>query len=165
MNIILIGNNGAGKTTIATRLYKEGYHLLKEGPLGSHHAAMATLCLTDYHIVFDRWNVIDRYIYENEKQYLDLIALCPKEVNRNNVIIYLTNNVTPYDHSKDSTRSVQRPAPTKKDVLESTYLTMVNKIIGLGIHVYHVAVRSDVEETYALVKEIIENVELSIDWR
>lgn len=158
MNIILIGNNGAGKSTLANKLYKEGYHVLKEAPRGKApgHASFATLCLTDFNIVFDRWNVVDRAIYEGELEYINLIRLCPDIINRNNVIIYLTNNTTPYDDSKDPTRSVQRPSIEERTRLDYAYDYYVDGLRKAGIKVHHIEVQKDEDKTYSIVKRIID---------
>jgi GTPase SAR1 family protein len=157
MNVILIGNNGAGKSTIANKLYKDGYHIVKEAPKGStkDHETFAILCLVDYHLVFDRWNVIDRAIYENEYQHLQFLTPFVRMVNENNVIIYLTNNVTPYDNKEDESRSVQRPDYETKRKLDLEYEKFVNQLKQLGFDIHHVEVRPDVEETYNIIKSII----------
>jgi len=155
MNIILIGTNGAGKTTIATKLYKDGYHVFKEAPRGKHHFAAATLCLTDHHIVFDRWNVIDRAIYEQEENHLHLVLNCAEEVNRNNVIIYMRNDVVPYDAGYDDSRSVQRPPSKERIELDKQYYFYTQMLIAAGIDVKTVYVHPDVEATYTQIKQLI----------
>lgn len=155
MNVILIGTNGAGKTTMATRLYKDGYHMFREAPMGNHHAPAAMLCMSDLHIVFDRWNVIDRLIYEEENQYLDIITMDPKLINRNNVIIYLQNDVVPYDGAMNDSRSVQRPSEKTRKDLDKAYYEYTLLLSKKGIMVYHVKVFKDVEDTYRLIKSII----------
>ena len=157
MNIILIGNNGAGKSTIANKLYKDGFHVVKEAPRGltKDHESFATLCLADYHLVFDRWNVIDRAIYENEYQHMHFLTPHVELVNKNNVIIYLTNNVTPYDNKKDNTRSVQRPNHVDKRRLDLAYEHHVGLLRQRGFIIHHVEVKQDVEETYNIIKTIL----------
>lgn len=161
MNIILIGNNGAGKSTIANRFYKQGYHVLKEGPRGSSkfHAAFATLCLTDYHLVFDRWNVVDRLIYEKEEQYLDLIRHSVDQVNRNNVIIYMVNETVPYYNEEDPTRSIQRPDLKTKLDLDNQYEAVVNKLHKLGFIIYLLVVRPDEQDTFQVARAIVKSHE------
>ena len=157
MNVILIGNNGAGKSTIANKLYKDGFHIVKEAPRGStkDHESFATLCLADYHLVFDRWNVIDRAIYENEYQHIRFLTPHVRMVNENNIIIYLTNNVIPYDNKEDDSRSVQRPDYATKQQLDLAYERHVDLLKQLGFIIYHVEVRPDVEETYNIIKSLI----------
>lgn len=157
MNIILIGTNGAGKSTLANRLYKEGYHILKEAPRGNNHAVMATLCLTDNNIVFDRWNVIDRLIYEEESEYLNLILKAPNVVNKNNVIIYMRNDAVPYSDEEDPSRSVQRPSYEERQKLDMEYAKHLGTLHRAGIIFYYLDVRPEIEKTYQIAKSMIEN--------
>jgi len=157
MNIILIGTNGAGKSTLATKLYKEGYHIFKEAPKGHNHALAATLCLTDHNIVFDRWNVLDRLIYENEDEYINLILKAPHVINKNNVIIYMRNDATPYDDSEDPTRSVQRPTYEQRQKLDMEYAKHLGTLHRAGIIFYYLDVRPEIEKTFQIAKSMIEN--------
>ena len=156
MNIILVGTNGAGKSTIAGLLYKDGYHIVKEAPMGNEHEALACMCFSDYHMVFDRWNVIDRAIYEKEDQWLALVKGAPELVNKHNVIIYMRNNVVIYNPLPDAARSVQRPSREDAAQLDIAYATYVKYLADAGVKIYFVNVQKDVQKTYQLVQDIIE---------
>lgn len=158
MNVILIGANGAGKTSLSKILYKQNYHLFKVSPLAPTNMASIVLSINDFNVVLDRWSPIDRAVYANDEELFERAITLKDQINANSIILYL-ENFTDYDSSFDSNRVVQRPDYTDLLRIVNRYRSYVKRMSMAGVHIYHINVRSNINETLDLVQKIIKEAE------
>lgn len=157
-NVILIGANGSGKTSIAKYLYLKGYHNYKLSPLSDNNLASLHLAYAPYGLVFDRWGPLDLAIYRHDDQYLHCIVEDYEMVNKNNIIILL-ENFNHYNDEFSPERVVQRPASGKIMKHVNLYRQYVKDLSNAGLKIFHVNVDKDLNKTLKKIERIIEENE------
>lgn len=154
MNIILIGANGAGKSTIANRLYKDGYHVLKFSPMTDNHDMAVELPTKDYNLVLDRWAVVDRIIYRGDYSWLGKAVLNKDPINEHTIILHLVNHQDNYDPSESDKRIVQRPNEEERKRLAQEYVHATSLLYKLGFNIHTVEVGNE-KDTYKEISKLI----------
>lgn len=157
-NIILIGANGSGKTSIAKYLYLKGYHNFKLSPLSDNNTVSASLAYSQFGVVFDRWGPLDLAIYRHDNRLLQDVVENYSLINENNIIILL-ENANNYSDEFDPERVVQRP-PTGKVMKHVTlYRNYVRDLSNAGLKIFHVSVNEDLNITLKNIERIIKENE------
>lgn len=160
-NIILIGSNGAGKTTIANQLYLHNYHYFKMSPLSDNNNVSELLTLDSNGIVFDRWSVVDLMVYRNDSNMFNNLKHRVEEFNKHNLVVFLHQGETIYDgtYSKiDGTiRVVARPDIESAILIDSEYNKLYLQLFNLGINTMKLTSRGDIE---VMINYILERVKL-----
>lgn len=163
-NIILIGSNNSGKTTIANELYLQGYHYFKLSPLPdpkNHHHSIA-ITRVGSKVVFDRWSAVDLYIYRGYTTMLDTVFSDIKIFNDNNLIVYLEQKIDEtYDYKQyDGThRSVERPNLRELLGIEKKYKIVVDSLIQEGVNVLVVGSRDGVTNIISRIYKKLKELE------
>ena len=163
-NIILIGSNNSGKSTIANELYLQGYHYFKLSPLpdpDNHYHSLA-ITTRGSKVVFDRWSVVDLYIYRGYTGMLNKVLENPEKFNQNNLVVYLKQKIDEtYDYKRyDGTkRSVERPNLEELKKIERRYQITVDLLKSSGINILTVGSRDGVVNIIKTIKQKLEELE------
>lgn len=156
-NIILVGVNGAGKTTIAKELYKVGYHMFKLSPLSDTNQSSYFLTMMKNGIVFDRWSVIDLAIYRGDTTLLKQVKHNASIIKNNNIFIHLMQleplDIKDYNDSED--RVVPRPRTSTLQSLQNKYFRYIKELSDVGIKFINVVVKQDLKITLEYILAII----------
>lgn len=156
-NIILVGINGAGKTTIAKELYKVGYHMFKLSPLSDTNQSSYFLTMMKNGIVFDRWGVIDLAIYRGDKTLLKQVKHNAGIIKNNNIFIHLMQPVPLdfKDYNDSENRVVPRPPISTLQDLQHKYFRYIKELSDVGIKFINVIVEQDLKITLENILAII----------
>lgn len=156
-NIILVGINGVGKSTIAKELYKIGYHMFKLTPLSNTNQASYFLTMMKNGIVFDRWGVIDLAIYRKDETLLKQVKHNASIIKNNNIFIHLLQpepiQFKDYNDSED--RVVPRPPIWALQNLQSEYFRYIKELSDVGIKFINVIVDQDLQVTLDNILTVI----------
>lgn len=157
-NIIFIGANGAGKTSLANLMYHKGYHLMKLSPLSNDNEIYIKLFSEPSGIVFDRWSPIDLAVYRRDESLLTEVRRQAETLNKTSILFYL-ENFNEYDDSFDVARVVQRPKQDKLWDYIQAYRNYIQILVAAGVHIFWIHVKADANETLNLVERIIKENE------
>lgn len=156
-NIILVGVNGAGKSTIAKELYKRDYHLFKLSPLSNTNQASYFLTMMKNGIVFDRWGVIDLAIYRNDETLLKQVKHNAGIIKNNNIFIHLLQPepLTFEIYCDSENRVVPRPPISTLQSLQNKYFRYIKELSDVGIKFINVIVDQDLQITLDNILKVI----------
>ena len=156
-NIVLIGVNGVGKTTIAKELYKMGYHMFKLSPLSDTNQSSYFLTMMKNGIVFDRWGVIDLAIYRNDETLLKQVKHNAGIIKNNNIFIHLmlSEPIQFRDYNDSEDRVVPRPPIWALQSLQHKYFRYIKELSDVGIKFINVIVDQDLQITLDSILTVI----------
>jgi len=157
-NIIFIGANGAGKTSLAKLIYQQGYHLMKLSPLSDDNEVYIRLASEPFGIVFDRWSPIDLAVYRHDESLLTEVRRQAEILNKTSIIFYL-ENFNEYDDSFDVARVVQRPNQDQLWDYIQAYRNYIQILVAAGIHIFWIHVKQNADETLTGIERIIKENE------
>ena len=153
-NVIFIGANGAGKSSLTQKLYHKGYHTFKLSPLANDSTVSFTIAMNKNSVVFDRWSPIDLAIYRKEEHLLQEVIEYRDQINDNNIIFYL-ENFNEYDESNNDLRIVQRPKYADLFKHIRLYRNYVMVLRDAGLKIFHRHGGSDADKTLESIERII----------
>lgn len=155
-NLILVGSNNSGKSTLAKELMTHGYHYFKLSPLPSPEQHYHSLSITKKgsRVVFDRWSVVDLFIYRNYQEYLRTLDKDIPYFNQHNLIIFLKQNIDEgyyYERFDGNERVVIRPELKELILLEEKYQDLLNTMENKGYNILTVPAKTNMNTILGMI--------------